>query len=89
LTLLINLAEPGEVDSWAQFGEIDLLPIPSLDIEVEVTRGLNGHACHRCAGSDAVPVPGPGRVADDIASSDDVHTLLVADYADPSVTIMC
>ena len=75
----LDLAEAGEAGSCAQFGAIDLLPVPSLDIEVEVTRGLNRHVCHRHAGRGAVPVPGPGRVADDIASSDDVHTLLVAD----------
>jgi hypothetical protein len=48
-----------------------------LDVEVEVAGRLEGRVRHRRTRCHARPVPGAGRMVDDIAGCDDVYAVLV------------
>ena len=70
----------GVLRSRTQVWAVGVVPVPALDIKVEITGSLERHVCRRRTGSGTVPVPGAWRVANDIACSDDMHTALVGDH---------
>lgn len=69
-------------DSGTQVRAVRVVPVAALDVEVEVTRGLEGHVGRRCTGRCAVPVPSARCIAHHVPGLNDVHAVPIGDGAD-------